>query len=70
MIRPSLMNLDRLNDLGRVNFISLETTNIHAEVDLERKTQALTQCGALRMPARKQKHWKDDPSPIAFLRAL
>jgi hypothetical protein len=54
----------------RVNFISLETTNIHAEVDLERKTQALTQCGALRMPARKQKHWKNDPSPIAFLRAL
>ena len=55
---------------GWLGHVSLETTNIYAEVDLERKTQALTQCGALRVPSRKQKRWKDDPSLIAFLRAL
>jgi len=50
--------------------VSIETTNIYAEVDLERKTQALTQCNALRAPSPNQKRWRDDPSLIAFLRAL
>jgi site-specific recombinase XerD len=50
--------------------VSIETTNIYAEVDLERKTQALTQCNALRAASPNQKRWRDDPSLIAFLRAL
>jgi hypothetical protein len=48
----------------------LETTDIYAEVDLERKTQALTLCNALRVGYRSRKRWRDDPSLIAFLRAI
>lgn len=55
---------------GWLGHVSLETTNIYAEVDLERKTQALTQCNALRSSTRSRKHWRDDPSLVAFLRAL
>jgi integrase/recombinase XerD len=50
--------------------VSLETTNICAEGDLERKTSALTQCNALQATYRSRKRWRDDPSLIAFLRAL
>jgi len=50
--------------------VSLETTNIYAEVDLERKTQALTHCNALRTAPPRRKHWRDDPSLIDFLRTL
>lgn len=50
--------------------VSLETTNIYAEVDLERKTQALTQCNALQASGPSQTRWRDDHSLIAFLRAL
>ena len=50
--------------------VSLETTNIYAEVDLERKIQALAQCNALQVTSRNRKRWRDDPSLIAFLHAL
>jgi len=50
--------------------VSLETTNLYAEVDLERKAQALAQCNALQVASRNRTRWRDDPSLIAFLRAL
>ncbi len=50
--------------------VSLETTNIYAEVDLERKTQALTLCNALQVGYRGRKRWRDDPALIAFLQAI
>jgi integrase/recombinase XerD len=50
--------------------VSLETTNIYAEVDLERKTQALIHCNALRTAPPRRKHWRDDPFLIEFLRTL
>jgi integrase/recombinase XerD len=50
--------------------VSLETTNIYAEVDLERKAQALAECNALQVASRNRKRWRDDPSLIAFLHAL
>ncbi len=48
--------------------VSLNTTNIYAEVDLEMKAKALATCevrGAL-----PQKHWRDDASLLQFLRNL
>lgn len=49
--------------------VSIETTNIYAEVDLERKTKALSQC-TFNASRRHQKRWRDDPSLLGFLRSL
>jgi integrase/recombinase XerD len=48
--------------------VSLNTTNIYAEVDLEMKAKALATCeirGTVPL-----KHWKEDPSLMQFLQAL
>jgi integrase/recombinase XerD len=50
--------------------VSIDTTNIYAEVDLERKAQMLAQCASLEPAAKRRTHWRDDPSLMAFLRAL
>ena len=50
--------------------VSIDTTNIYAEVDLQRKAEVLTHSNALRTPATTNRRWKDDPSLMAFLRAL
>jgi site-specific recombinase XerD len=49
--------------------VSIETTNIYAEVDLERKAQALSRC-TFKASRPHRKRWRDDPSLLAFLRAL
>jgi integrase/recombinase XerD len=49
--------------------VSINTTNIYAETDLETKARALDTCA----PAADEigrKHWKDQPELMAFLRAL
>jgi hypothetical protein len=50
--------------------IMLETTNICAEVDWERKTQVLTHSNALQANTRSRKHWRNDRSLMVFLGAL
>ena len=48
--------------------VSLNTTNIYAEVDLEMKAKALATCeihGTVPL-----KHWKEDTSLMQFLQAL
>ena len=50
--------------------VSIDTTNIYAEVDLQRKAEILKHSTALRTTARKQKHWRDDPSLMSFLHSL
>jgi integrase len=50
--------------------VSIDTTNIYAEVDLQRKAEALAHTDALRTPPTNNKHWKDDPSLLSFLRSL
>src|ERR1017187_7566308 len=50
--------------------VSIDTTNIYAEVDLQRKAEVLAHTGALRTPPTNNKHWKDDPSLLSFLRSL
>ena len=50
--------------------VSIDTTNIYAEVDLERKAQMLTHTNALSTAVVSKRPWKDNPSLMAFLRAL
>lgn len=49
--------------------VSLDTTNIYAETDLEMKAKALAKCEVAGGNPSK-KHWRDDPALMAFLRAL
>jgi integrase/recombinase XerD len=48
--------------------VSLNTTNVYAEVDLEMKAKALAAC-EVRRPA-PQTHWKNDVKLMQFLRGL
>lgn len=48
--------------------VSLNTTNIYAEVDLEMKAKALATC---EVPSTKPaKRWREDAGLMAFLRTL
>jgi len=46
--------------------VSIETTNVYAEIDLEMKAKALKMCEA----QGKQKRWRDNPDLLAFLAKL
>jgi integrase/recombinase XerD len=48
--------------------VSLNTTNIYAEVDLELKAQALAHCEPAG--AKPPKRWREEPGVLAFLRTL
>ncbi|MYF30279.1 MAG: tyrosine-type recombinase/integrase [Gammaproteobacteria bacterium] len=48
--------------------VSLETTNIYAEIDLEMKARALALCDAAEPVAHRP--WKEDDTLMAFLKAL
>jgi site-specific recombinase XerD len=48
--------------------VSLDTTHIYAEVDLEMKAKALAHCDVPQEPCLK--HWRKEPSLMAFLKAL
>jgi integrase/recombinase XerD len=47
--------------------VSLNTTNIYAEVDLETKARALAACSPEEKP---QVRWRNQPAVMAFLRSL
>jgi len=49
--------------------VSLDTTNIYAEIDLEMKAQALAKC-EITDAAEPKRHWRDDPGLMTFLRGL
>ena len=48
--------------------VSLDTTNIYAEIDLEMKARALARCEVTDNESKR--HWRDDPALMTFLRAL
>ncbi len=51
--------------------VSLNTTNIYAEVDLEMKAKALAHCEVQGSPSRTSvKRWREDADLMAFLRTL
>ena len=49
--------------------VSLDTTNIYAEIDLEMKAKALAKCAVIN-PIASNRHWREDPALMAFLRTL
>ena len=54
-------------DLHAHGGLSLETTNICAEVDLAMKAKALSECS---IPDAARRHWRKEPGLMAFLRSL
>ena len=48
---------------------SLNTTNIYARIDLETKAKALAKCEMTAEPSN-EKHWRDQPELMDFLRNL
>lgn len=49
--------------------VSIDTTNVYAEIDLEMKAKALAHCEVAE--TRKQRRaWREDPTLMAFLKAL
>jgi hypothetical protein len=49
--------------------VSLDTTNIYAEIDLEMKAKALAKC-EVSDASNPKRRWRDDPALMTFLRAL
>ena len=49
--------------------VSLDTTNIYAEIDLEMKAKALAKC-EVADASKPKRHWRDDPALMTFLRTL
>lgn len=49
--------------------VSLNTTNVYAEIDLEMKANALAKC-KITEESKCTERWRDDPSLMAFLRSL
>lgn len=50
--------------------VSIDTTNVYAEVDLETKAQMLAACGSFTPGNAPNRRWRDDPSLMQFLRRL
>jgi site-specific recombinase XerD len=50
--------------------VSIDTTNIYAEVDLQRKAEILKHSTGLSASSSRENHWRDDPSLMSFLRSL
>lgn len=48
--------------------VSIDTTNVYAEVDLQREAEILKHSTALSTTSSRHCHWRDDPSLI--LRSL
>ena len=48
--------------------VSLNTTNVYAEVDMEMKAKALATCEV--RATQPQKRWRDDAALLQFLRNL
>jgi hypothetical protein len=54
---------------GAPGHVSLETTNIYAETDLEMKAKALAMCEVASEP-KNNKRWREDPQLMTLLRSL
>jgi site-specific recombinase XerD len=50
--------------------VSLDTTNIYAEIDLEVKAKALAKCEVAERAGLSKRRWRDNPELMTFLRAL
>jgi len=50
--------------------VSLDTTNIYAEIDLEMKAKALAQCEVHASASDSIDHWSNNPKLMEFLKSL
>ena len=50
--------------------VSIDTTNVYAEIDLEAKAKMLDQCQSFTPSTVAPRHWKNDPNLMDFLRNL
>jgi site-specific recombinase XerD len=50
--------------------VSIDTTSVYAEVDLETKAQMLAACGSFTSGKTPTRRWRDDPFLMQFLRRL
>ena len=50
--------------------VSIDTTNVYAEVDLETKAQMLAACGSFTRCKTPRRRWWDDAPLMQFLRSL
>jgi len=50
--------------------VSLDTTHIYAEVDLEMKAKALAKCDVSPVALDSAEHWSNNPGLMAFLKSL
>jgi integrase/recombinase XerD len=50
--------------------VSLDTSNIYAEADLDMKAKALAQCEVVEGDGVARRHWRDDKGLMEFLRTL
>jgi site-specific recombinase XerD len=50
--------------------VSLRTTNIYAETDLQTKARALASCAPAEDATTEAKHWRQRPDVMEFLRSL
>jgi integrase/recombinase XerD len=53
---------------GWLGHVSINTTNIYAETDLEMKAQALALCEVRK--TKTARHWRDDRNLMSFLQTL
>ncbi len=49
--------------------VSIDTTNVYAEIDLEMKAKALAKC-EIADENKPGRHWREDRSLMNFLRSL
>ena len=49
--------------------VSVNTTNVYAEIDLEMKAKALAKCQVAE-PTKGNRRWCEDPKLMAFLHSL
>ena len=54
---------------GWLGHVSLDTTNVYAEVDLQMKAKALAKCD-ISNQSGPSKRWRDQPALMEFLRSL
>lgn len=56
---------DVVRSVVEFGHVSINTTNIYAETDLQMKAQALGLCAV--KGTRPSKHWRDNPDLMSFL---
>jgi integrase/recombinase XerD len=52
-----------------ISHVSIDTTNVYADVDLEMKAKALAACDT-GSPTSQKKLWRNNPGVMEFLQGL